>query len=247
MARIGRDLLRHGLSGPGEPGVAPRPEPHFYCARHHAVAETPAGELVRLRRRGTQRGRSSFSLDNIGMPGETCGHSPHRTLCPWRVRLPCAQSRRRPIAALREGRRLEEKRGRRSFSRDSIRTPGRDLRACPGPPRFAPGVFVYHALNRGVARLPLFDEGMTLKKLKLDVLSNGTNAAVVRMPDRRYPGLVVQGDRLIYLNAKAKELSEGVSETGNERLARLARNLHHEISQLLEIYSAACRAEKNAE
>jgi hypothetical protein len=86
-----------------------------------------------------------------------------------------------------------------------------------------------------------------MKKLELDVLSDATNAAVVRMPDRQYPGLVVQGDRLIYLNAKAKELSEGVSETGNERRVRLARNLHYEISQLLEVYSAACHAEKNTQ
>lgn len=85
-----------------------------------------------------------------------------------------------------------------------------------------------------------------MKKLELDVLSDATNAAVVRMPDRRYPGLVVQGDKLIYLNAKAKELSEEVSKTGDERLARLAGNLHYEISQLLEVYSAVCHAEKNA-
>ena len=86
-----------------------------------------------------------------------------------------------------------------------------------------------------------------MKKLEIQVLSLSTNTAVVQMPDRKYPGLVVQGDRLIYLNAKAEELYEGVKTTGDERLTRLADNLHYEINQLLEVYSAVCNAEKNTQ
>ena len=84
-----------------------------------------------------------------------------------------------------------------------------------------------------------------MKKLEVDVLSEATNAAVVRMPDRRFPGLVVQGDKLIDLNAQAKELCEAVKDCGDERVIRLANNLQYDVSQMLDAYAAACNAAEN--
>lgn len=84
-----------------------------------------------------------------------------------------------------------------------------------------------------------------MKKLEIDVLSDETNASVVRMPGRRFPGLVVPGDKLIYLNAKAKELHEAASESTHARVTRLAANLCYEIKELLEAYAIGCRDQNN--
>jgi hypothetical protein len=80
-----------------------------------------------------------------------------------------------------------------------------------------------------------------MKRIVLEVLSDETNASVVRMPGRRYPGLVVQGDKLICLSGAATELYDAASKASNEEQKRLAGNLRYEIRELLERYSAACR------
>lgn len=77
--------------------------------------------------------------------------------------------------------------------------------------------------------------------MEIEVFSDDTNASVVRMPNRQYPGLVVQGDKLIYLNGKAMGLADEAGKSGNDRLRLLAGNLQYEIGELLAIYSAACK------
>src|SRR5436190_23969720 len=53
----GRDTLTAD-----EPGVAPRPGPHSCFARHHAVAATPAGELLQKIGRASCRERGEISV-----------------------------------------------------------------------------------------------------------------------------------------------------------------------------------------
>jgi hypothetical protein len=76
---------------------------------------------------------------------------------------------------------------------------------------------------------------------RIEVLSEATNRAVVRMPGRRFPGLVVQGDRLMSLTAAAQRLAERAAATGDAELIRLAGNLHHELNELLTDYGRICQ------
>ena len=86
-----------------------------------------------------------------------------------------------------------------------------------------------------------------MKKMEIDALSDETNAAVVRMPNRQFPGLVVQSDKLIYLNAKGQELLDAAESHGDEKPSRLAENLQYELEQLLETYKAAFNSDSAVE
>lgn len=80
-----------------------------------------------------------------------------------------------------------------------------------------------------------------MKSQAIEVLSDTVNSAVVRMPGRKFPGLVVQGDRLISLTAAAQRLAELAAASGDAKIARHSRNLHHEIHELLMDYDRVCQ------
>jgi len=79
----------------------------------------------------------------------------------------------------------------------------------------------------------------------VEVLSDAVNRAVVRMPGRRFPGLVIQGDRLMSLTAQAREIAERVKKLGDVDLSRLAGNLHAELEELLKHYASVCKAARS--
>ena len=80
-----------------------------------------------------------------------------------------------------------------------------------------------HLLHR-----PAASQANALQKQELDVLSSASNAAVVRAPGRRYPGVVVQGDTLANLAGLAAEAaSECESESGSELSGLLDGLLRH--------------------
>jgi hypothetical protein len=53
-----------------------------------------------------------------------------------------------------------------------------------------------------------------MKPIKLEVYSEESNHAVVRMPGRRFPGAVVQGDSLSILCAEARDISQRLKDLG---------------------------------
>jgi hypothetical protein len=73
--------------------------------------------------------------------------------------------------------------------------------------------------------------------MPIEVWSDATNMSVVRMPGRNFPGLVVQGDKLIYLNSVATRVEELAKRTELEDLKREAANLHYYLQELLSDYS----------
>jgi hypothetical protein len=75
----------------------------------------------------------------------------------------------------------------------------------------------------------------------IEVLSDAVNAAVVRMPGRRYPGLVVQSDKLVYLSAMANKVAELAAKSSDPELARRATNLTYEIDELMARYREGCQ------
>jgi hypothetical protein len=79
----------------------------------------------------------------------------------------------------------------------------------------------------------------------IEVLSNAVNAAVVRMPGRKRPGLVVQSDKLVYLTSLGRSVAELAANTGNQELARLAGNLGYELDELMVSYREGCEKKSN--
>ena len=74
----------------------------------------------------------------------------------------------------------------------------------------------------------------------VEVLSDAVNRAVVRMPGRQFPGIVVQGDRLVSLIGAARDIAERAKALGDTELSRLAGNLLADLMELRAAYSYAC-------
>lgn len=64
-----------------------------------------------------------------------------------------------------------------------------------------------------------------MKAITLNILSEQSNHAVVQLPQRQFPGSVVQGDSLAILCSEAKEISQRLMQTGctDEDLLYLAQ------------------------
>ncbi|HKD35261.1 MAG TPA: hypothetical protein VKB78_00630 [Pirellulales bacterium] len=67
-----------------------------------------------------------------------------------------------------------------------------------------------------------------MKRLELEVLSDASNAAVVRMPGRHFPGVVVQGDTLSNIAANVKDSPEEALAVLHSLLAHYINVLDHE-------------------
>jgi hypothetical protein len=74
-----------------------------------------------------------------------------------------------------------------------------------------------------------------MKRVEMDVIGDDVNAAVVQLPWRRFPGLVVQGDSLSILAAHATELAAALAEGRIDDAAERAS----ELRALLDGYQAA--------
>lgn len=53
-----------------------------------------------------------------------------------------------------------------------------------------------------------------MKTITLNILSEQSNHAVVQLPERQFPGSVVQGDSLAILCSEAKEISQRLLQAG---------------------------------
>ena len=78
-----------------------------------------------------------------------------------------------------------------------------------------------------------------MEKLELEVYSQAPNAAVVRAPHRRFPGVVVQGDTLSVLHASAAAVAEHVRDGADEDLTFEAAMLRDQLAGLLAAYESA--------
>jgi hypothetical protein len=81
-----------------------------------------------------------------------------------------------------------------------------------------------------------------MRTATVEILSDATNASVLRHPDRRFPGVLVQGDTLYFLCAAAdasckavkSQLSDEAYEELNDLRNRLWALLNHYKSVLHE-------------
>src|SRR5947208_15384020 len=76
-----------------------------------------------------------------------------------------------------------------------------------------------------------------MKRIAVELLTDQGNIAVIRVPGRRIPGVVVQGDSLSILVADAEALAAVTQAT--PEVHELAQDLAHEMSRILAYYSEA--------
>jgi hypothetical protein len=82
-----------------------------------------------------------------------------------------------------------------------------------------------------------------MQKKELEVFSEASNVAIVRMPGRRFPGSVIQGDSLSILRGLAQELRNGLRDHPDEDLRGTAQELFELLDGRLRHYVGVLDAE----
>lgn len=82
--------------------------------------------------------------------------------------------------------------------------------------------------------------GVDVETKPVDIYSEKSNFAIVRMPHRHYPGSVVQGDSLHLLWDLARVIAEGVrdGQTTSEEFMGAVEDLHNFLLDRLLHYQA---------
>ncbi|MFI1923430.1 DUF6959 family protein [Streptomyces sp. NPDC020377] len=78
-----------------------------------------------------------------------------------------------------------------------------------------------------------------MKRIEAELFTDGGNDAVVRMPGRRFPGVLVQGDSLRILRSAVAEVVEACERGDLEEARDSAGLLLADLDALLMRYEAA--------
>jgi hypothetical protein len=82
-----------------------------------------------------------------------------------------------------------------------------------------------------------------MQKKELEVFSEASNVAIVRLPGRQFPGSVIQGDSLGHLRWLAQHLKDGLRAHPDEELRGTAQELFELLDGRLRHYIAVLDAE----
>ncbi len=75
-----------------------------------------------------------------------------------------------------------------------------------------------------------------MERVEIEVFSSASNAAVVRMPTRRFPGMVIQGDSLHILYSLADTVVQLAAPHGDEDLSGEAGELRDLLAGYMASY-----------
>ena len=75
-----------------------------------------------------------------------------------------------------------------------------------------------------------------MDQITVEALSLQTNAAIIRLPGRSFPGMVMQGDTLRALLGDIEEVQQMVAGIGRPELEEAVRALHDNIAGRLRFY-----------
>ena len=78
-----------------------------------------------------------------------------------------------------------------------------------------------------------------MEKIEIEVYSRAPEGAVVRMPGRRLPGLVIEGDSLSIVFNFVKSILQRAQESADEELIAWAQELKDMLQWQLYIYEEA--------
>ncbi|WP_077002557.1 hypothetical protein [Variovorax sp. KK3] len=79
-----------------------------------------------------------------------------------------------------------------------------------------------------------------MKSIEIKLLSPPENFAVVQLPERQYPGVVIQGDTLAALVSQLGTMREHLHINDLERLADELDELEEKYVEAKEHYESAC-------
>lgn len=79
-----------------------------------------------------------------------------------------------------------------------------------------------------------------MKKIEVEIFTDQGNNAVLRLPDRKFPGLLLQGDSLRNLTETAERVAE-LSESGSNELKEEAAELADSLRDLFRWYESVTR------
>jgi len=81
-----------------------------------------------------------------------------------------------------------------------------------------------------------------MTKMEVEVFSTTTNAAVIRVPGRQFPGLAIQGDSLKILFDCAQEILRESQSSGSADLIESTVEMKEILAGYLEAYESALKA-----
>jgi hypothetical protein len=70
------------------------------------------------------------------------------------------------------------------------------------------------------------------------ILENGANGAVVQLPERKYPGIVVQGDSLLILVSNFEELRENIAKEDRTEVMASLEMIERSLKGRLAFYES---------
>jgi hypothetical protein len=79
--------------------------------------------------------------------------------------------------------------------------------------------------------------------MEVEVFADASNAAVVRVPGRKHPGLVLQGDTLSILNELAIESAAAIASGNTTEAMAALRELSDRLGDFKKIYEEALERE----
>ncbi|MET9881473.1 hypothetical protein ABZZ36_43960 [Actinacidiphila glaucinigra] len=84
-----------------------------------------------------------------------------------------------------------------------------------------------------------------MERVEAELFTEGGNDAVVRLPGRNFPGVLIQGDTLSSLQADVAELVELCAAGDLDEARHVASLLHADLGSKLERYAEALEAHGN--
>jgi len=78
--------------------------------------------------------------------------------------------------------------------------------------------------------------------LQVELFTDQGNNAVVRLPGRKFPGVLIQGDSLSHLVALVKEASESLNHASRQDAEAALDELGSSLRETLERYESAMKA-----
>jgi len=80
-----------------------------------------------------------------------------------------------------------------------------------------------------------------MKKIDIEVFSGAVNNSVIRMPERRYLGSVIQGDTLFLLHGEAMDILEELKHNPGSYAYYKAYSIAKNLESRLDHYIAVCK------
>ena len=73
-----------------------------------------------------------------------------------------------------------------------------------------------------------------MNSIKVNIYTEQGNNAVIKLPERSYPGVVIQGDTLLNLTKIAEEMLTEAKKASDENLIDLAEDVYFGLNDILD-------------